>query len=85
MTPSPVKRKRVVRIANSSLPLCRLVCFPSGKEHEWAWEACESSAASATSFTSLYQCAENARQSGFEVDLLRAPLVTGPTEARKAG
>jgi hypothetical protein len=61
--------------AEPTRPLCRLVCTLVGAEREWTWEACDEAVSSRIRFTSLYPCAEDARQNGFEVDLLCAPLV----------
>ena len=75
---TPLRRSGpVIQSTGMQRPLCRLVCIPCEPELRWTWETCDHETASGMSFTSLYECAENARQNGFEVDLLRAPLVTG--------
>jgi hypothetical protein len=57
-------------------PLCRIVCTSTLADPLWRWEACDGNVRSEMTFSSLHECAESARQHGFQVDLLRAPLVT---------
>jgi hypothetical protein len=69
---------------DESAPLCRIVCIATHAEPLWRWEACDANAHSGMTFPSLHECAEDARQHGFQVDLVRAPLALLPPRAADA-
>ena len=67
--------KSMAAALEGGAPLCRIVCTGTLSDPLWRWEACDGNARSEIVFPSLHECAESARQHGFQVDLVRAPLI----------
>ena len=69
---------RMAAAADEAQPLCRIAGIAAHAEPLWRWEASVGDAVSEIAFSSLHECAEDARRHGFQVDLVRAPLVLLP-------
>ena len=66
---------RIAALSDAPEPLCRIAGIATHAEPLWRWEASDGDTVSENAFSSLHECAEDARRHGFQVDLVRAPLI----------
>lgn len=50
-------------------PLCRLFCRDAGADQRWRWESTDRKVRSRATFSSIYECTQDAKATGFAVDL----------------